>query len=328
MKDRRLEEARKLYSEQQPLLAAFKTNIELSLKMVLAQRRIAASVTGRVKTLDSILKKLIRKSNHTFETLSDKVGLRIITNDVQETCSAIRSRFNCLAEEDKTAALGTDRLGYPGIHFDVELAPDDLDGGAFKGMGLKAEVQVRTHAQHAWCEVSRRFDYNNDIQDQIPAKLKRRLMLTVGLLEVADMNLDDISKEMNALPPFKIHRLLASLEELYFRLTARAPDRELSLSTLRVLSRLYPGGPDELQDRVQRMFEEKKAVLRAIFERNERLDEPRAALFFQPETLAVYELLENKRDALIDAWCKILPEEELYLLANEFGYSHDEIADH
>ena len=123
MKDQRLEEARRLYSEQQPLLAAFKTNVELSLKMVLAERGVTATVTGRVKSLDSILKKLIRKPDHTFDILSDKVGLRIITNDVQEVCAAIRSRFTCLAEEDKSAALGPDRLGYPGIHFDVELPP-------------------------------------------------------------------------------------------------------------------------------------------------------------------------------------------------------------
>jgi hypothetical protein len=48
-------------------------------------------------------------------------------------------------------------------------------------------------------------------------------------------------------------------------------------------------------------------------------------MFFQPEALAIYELLENKRRALIDAWRTILPEEELFLLANEFGYSNDEM---
>lgn len=325
MKDPRLEEARRLYTDQQPQMVAFKTHVEISIKLALAERRIAASVTGRVKALDSILKKLISKPHHTFLSLSDKIGFRIITNDVTDARTAIRSNFVCLSEEDKATALGADRLGYPGVHYDIVLKPEGAKGTSFDGLGFRAEVQIRTHAQHAWCEISHRFDYKNDTQQEIPAKLKRRLMLTVGLLEVADMNLDEIAREMNALPAFKINRLLASLEGLYFLLTARAPDRELSLSILGVLSAIYPGGPEELQDRVQKMFEAKKPILRAIFERNERLDEPRSALFFQPETLAVCELLEDRREALFEAWGTILPEEELFLLANEFGYGHDEL---
>jgi len=325
MKDPRLDEARELYKIQHPRLVEYKTNVELSAKMALAERAIPASVTGRVKTLDSVLKKLIRKPKHTFNTLSDTVGVRIITNDTGEACGVVRSRFRCLDEEDKAAALGAERLGYPGIHFEIELLPDDPAGSEFVGSGFRAELQVRTHAQHAWCEVSHRFDYKGDMNDRIPKKLKRKLMLTVGLLEVADMSLSDISKEMNELPAFRTNKLLECLEELYSRLTDRMPDRELSRSTLAVLGTLYAGGPDELQDRVKQTFEKKSAILRQIFERNERLEEPRAAMFFQPEALAVYELLESRRDALIDAWRTILPEEELFLLANEFGYSYHEM---
>jgi hypothetical protein len=48
MKDPRLDEARELYKRQQSRLAEFKTNIELSAKMALAEQAIPASVTGRV----------------------------------------------------------------------------------------------------------------------------------------------------------------------------------------------------------------------------------------------------------------------------------------
>lgn len=285
-------------------------------------------VSSRVKTLDSILKKLIYKPNHTFESLPDKVGVRVITGEIEIAREAILNRFSCLNEDDKAKELGPERLGYPGVHFDIELPPGDPAGSEFGGMGLRAEIQLRTHAQHAWCEVSHRFNYKSDIDDHIPQKLRRRLMLTIGLLEVADMNLADISNEMNALPAFRINKLLVSLEEMYFLLTARAPDRQLSMSTLTTLSSLYSGGPEELQQKVKAMFSEKKDVLRKVFERNERLDEPRAALFFQPETLAIYELLlEHKGQALLRAWREILPEDELFTLANEFGYSHSEIGE-
>ena len=55
------------------------------------------------------------------------------------------------------------------------------------------------------------------------------------------------------------------------------------------------------------------------------MDEPRAALFFQPETLVVYDLLETKPDALLDAWMLSLPDDELYRLATEFGYHYGDV---
>jgi hypothetical protein len=72
-------------------------------------------------------------------------------------------------------------------------------------------------------------------------------------------------------------------------------------------------------------LETRRDVLRHVFERNERMVEPRASLFFQPETLVVYDLLENHKDALLDAWMTILPEEELFRLATEFGYAYTDV---
>ena len=325
MRDPRLDDARRKYGEELETLGAFKNNIEVTLKFALAERSIEGVVSGRVKTLDSLLKKLLRKPNHTYDSLSDKVGVRVISNEARKACDVIRERFICLAEDDKAAALGPDRLGYPGTHFDIENRPDDEPGAEFRARGLKAEIQVRTYAQHAWCDVSHRFDYKQDAQEQVPQKLKRRLMLTVGLLEIADINLTEVSREINALPAFQLNKTLDSLEALYFRLSSRPPDRELSLSTLSVLVRLYVGGAEELFTRVSRLIETKKDVLRHVFERNERMQEPRAALFFQPETLVVYDLLETDKDALLDAWITVLPEEELFRLATEFGYAYGHV---
>lgn len=325
MRDPRLDDARRKYGEELDALGAFKNNIEVTVKLALAERSIEAVVSGRVKTLDSLLKKLLRKPNHTYESLSDKIGIRVISNEAPRACDAVRERFICLHEDDKSAALGPDRLGYPGTHFDVEIRPDDEAGAEFRARGLTAEIQVRTYAQHAWCDVSHRFDYKQDAQDRVPQKLKRRLMLTVGLLEMADINLLEVSREINALPAFQLNKALDSLEGLYFRLTARPPDRELSLNTLGVLVGLYAHGAEEMLVRVERLFGTKRDVLRHVFERNERMPEPRAALFFQPETLVVYDLLEINKDALLEAWMTMLPEEELFRLATEFGYSYGDV---
>jgi len=303
-------------------MQSFRRVLEVSVKLALADQSIDATVSGRVKTLDSLLKKLIRKPEHTYDSLSDKIGIRVITSETSGAAAVIRDRFVCLAEEDKSAGLGIDRLGYPGIHFDVELKPDDAAHAEYAGSGLRAEIQVRTYGQHAWCEVSHRFDYKNGPPDLVPQQLRRRLMLTTGLLEMADLNLREVATAVNDLQPFQLNRLLNSLEELYFRLTSRASDRELSISTLTILLRLYRD-PDELLAQVRRFVTQKRDVIRQVFERNERMDTPRSAIFFQPEILVVWELLANNPDALWSAWVKHLPEDELKRLANEFGFSYE-----
>src|SRR4051812_21980252 len=113
MPDPRLDYARKRYTDECSLLGAFKTNIELSIRFAFAAAGLEATVTGRVKALESIIKKLIRKPRHTYRSLTDKVGIRVITNDTTKACDIIRERFNCLQEDDKARTLGPDRLGYP-----------------------------------------------------------------------------------------------------------------------------------------------------------------------------------------------------------------------
>jgi hypothetical protein len=67
--------------------------------------------------------------------------------------------------------------------------------------------------------------------------------------------------------------------------------------------------------------------LTQVFERNEQLDAPHAALFFQPEVLAIRDLMERKRELLFETWRNVMPEEELFDIATEFGYSFDDLRD-
>jgi ppGpp synthetase/RelA/SpoT-type nucleotidyltranferase len=281
-----------------------------------------------VKTLDSLIKKLILKPNRTYESLPDKVGVRVISSDRTGVCDVIEQRFRCLSVDDKSKGRPPDQLGYPGVHFDVSLREGDEDFNGF--IGLQCEIQLRTYAEHAWCEVSHKLAYKSALpngEEQMPDGLRRRLMLIIGLLEMADLNISDVSKAMRALPAFALSRAVESLERFYYQFTTRPPDRGTSFTVIEMLLHLYPGGVDEMEICVSTLVSEKQDVLAQVFERNEQLEEPRAALFFQPETLAIRDLMERKREALLESWRSILPEDELFDLGTEFGFRFDDITE-
>ena len=70
-----------------------------------------------------MVKKLLTKKHHTFESLPDKVGARVIIgygDDVDKVTEKIRKLFDDSKEEDKRKRLGTDRVGYLCVHLEQD----------------------------------------------------------------------------------------------------------------------------------------------------------------------------------------------------------------
>jgi ppGpp synthetase/RelA/SpoT-type nucleotidyltranferase len=326
MTDGRLEDARAKFLEQKELLGRFKAAVLSRTQAGLDSRSIEATLSGRVKTIDSLIKKLLLKPHHSYDSLSDKVGVRVICGDRTGVCEVIRDRFTCLRVDDKAAGREPDELGYPGVHFDVTFPEAEAAFPEF--VGLQCEIQVRTYGEHMWCEVSHKLAYKAPLKsgDSMPKDVRRRLMLTVGMLEMAEMNLADVSRATRALPAFAIGRAVESLEKFYYQFTTRRPNRAISFTIMEALLPLY-SAVDEMEQRVSALVSEKQDVLTQVFERNEQMDEPHATLFFQPEVLAIRDLMERKRELLFETWRNIMPEAELFDIATEFGYSFDDIRD-
>ena len=161
-----VEQARKRWIAERPKYEAFGLLLANRLRELLKPIGIWFHVESRAKTLDSLVKKLLTKHHHEFETLPDKVGVRVIIRyraDIDKVVEKVRTLFDSDGPENKERLLGTDRVGYLSVHLDnVRLHPNDDEATLYPPGTFWVELQVRTLAQHLWSEMSHDTVYKND----------------------------------------------------------------------------------------------------------------------------------------------------------------------
>jgi putative GTP pyrophosphokinase len=73
-----------------------------------------------------------------------------------------------LERQDAQLRLAEDQFGYASIHFAVELPASWLRVPSRAGLGgLRAEIQVRTTAQHIWAAASHKLQYKHEESDAV-----------------------------------------------------------------------------------------------------------------------------------------------------------------
>lgn len=148
---------------------------------------ILASVTRRVKTIDSFLKKTIRKKmTDPMEKMHDKVGVRVVVafvSQLEAVDAIIRDLFDVRKFEDKSEGLGEDRFAYQSWHYDGMLK-GGVPAVAEKFRGLWCEIQLRTECQHLWADMAHRLLYKSE--QPISEREARRVHRLNALLEIAD----------------------------------------------------------------------------------------------------------------------------------------------
>lgn len=132
-----------------------------------------------------------------------------------------------LNKYDTLERLKEDQFGYSSVHFVVELPQSWLAVPTMKELtGLKAEIQLRTTAQHIWAEASKVLQYKNE--GAVPSTLKRAIYRVSALLETVDLEFE---------------RVLSDREEYIAMLEASVPlsADELNVDTLqRVANDSWP----------------------------------------------------------------------------------------
>jgi hypothetical protein len=134
--------------------------------------------------------------------MTDIAALRVIAylqSDVEKVCALLAREFEVVGglSVDKDVALGVDRVGYRSKHFVCLLGKKRLslkENIRFKGRAF--EIQVRTVLQHAWAEIE--HDRNYKFSGKLPDDLRRRLNLVAGMLEIADLEFEDITRLIGA----------------------------------------------------------------------------------------------------------------------------------
>jgi ppGpp synthetase/RelA/SpoT-type nucleotidyltranferase len=319
---RDLERARKLWLLQEPLFNEYGKLVAEHLKKTLKPAGVWFEITSRAKTVDSLVKKLIKKPKHSYQSLPDKAGVRVVVRyrrDLSLVMPLIKSAVDYKQVDMKS--LGTSKVGYASIHVDkVRLPTTHPECKRFPFKMFWVELQVRTLAQHLWSEMSHDSLYKNDETIQLlPDDVKRRVNLMAGQIEVADREFDKIEVEMRAEDAAE---LLHLLESKYYQLTSRKPDLELSLIVIRKILPLYKAGIQDAKARIERFLGKKRESLIEIYDLAQGPDARALSTFlFQPEALVLYERLVNDKSNLRRIWTASFPESELEKLAGTFGVS-------
>jgi ppGpp synthetase/RelA/SpoT-type nucleotidyltranferase len=317
-----LDEIRRRWLEERPRYGEYGRLIEQRLSAALKAKGIWFEISSRPKTIESLIKKLIKKPRHSFESIPDKIGVRVIVryrSDLDVVIQIVTETLHCGPIDPK--ARENDSVGYLSIHVDlVRLKESDPEQRRFPVNDFWAELQLRTQAQHLWSEMSHDSIYKNDrtillLSDDI----KRRVNLMAGQIEIADREFDRLAGETSSPREAEVLRFL---EPFYYRLASAKYDVELSLIILRILLPLFREELPAIRDRISSFLENHATFLRNRYALAQEEDAtPVSPLFFQPEALLIYELLSDDEIGLRKAWQAELPPKELESLARDLGIS-------
>lgn len=161
-----------------------------------------ANITYRAKEVDSFRDKASKdKYSDPINQIMDMVGIRVITyveSDIQKICKIIECLFDIDPENssDKSSQLDVNSFGYRSMHYVAKLTKER---SALPEYNIFAdicfEIQICTILAHAWAEIE--HDRNYKFNGILPKHLQRRFAIAAGLLELADMEFNNISSEID-----------------------------------------------------------------------------------------------------------------------------------
>ncbi len=129
-------------------------------------RQVVRSMSARIKSTDSIIKKLLRKGREvTFEeaveTLNDIAGIRVVCyfcDDIYEVAELIRRQKDIKIRKEKDYVKNPKKSGYQSIHLIVGVPVTYLD----QTEEIRVEIQIRSFAMDYWAELDTQMCYKKD----------------------------------------------------------------------------------------------------------------------------------------------------------------------
>jgi len=311
-----LDRARSDWTADRPKYEAFGAHLKPRLEKLVQNCGLQATIDYRAKSLESLLGRLILKPDKTYARVTDKLGIRIVLH-FRPLCNVgldvLKDGLTGENIEDKAAVLGENRVGYLGIHLDLTLSPDDPHAQEFHG--LSAEVQVRTLAEHLWADISHQLTYK--VYGNRDPDFARRVMITSGALELVDREFARLHEEITSRPEYQEGMILGALEREFFRVIARAYNRDLSLEVIHALIPLYIE-PTAGGAHFRTWFEKNEHLVRTVYGRV-GTESVRSPFLLQPEAFMILDLLQHDQFRLRDVWNSRFPERELEIFAQYWG---------
>lgn len=130
------------------------------------RRQVIRSMSSRIKTTDSIIKKLLKKEREiTFETavetLNDIAGIRVVCyfcDDIYQIAEAIRCQSDLRVLKEKDYVKSPKKSGYQSIHLIVGV-PVTYNSETKE---VRVEIQIRSFAMDYWAELDTQMCYKKD----------------------------------------------------------------------------------------------------------------------------------------------------------------------
>ncbi len=168
-------------------------------------------VTGRVKTIASILDKAQKKNiavDEIEDHLVDIAGIRIIcqfVEDIQKVVEIIRHRTDMEIISERDYINHMKDSGYRSYHIIVNYDVQTLSGNRT----IKVEIQIRTLAMNFWSTIEHSLQYK--YKKNIPEHISGKLMNAANAIIALDNEMSAVRSEiMDAQNSFQIHTKLVS----------------------------------------------------------------------------------------------------------------------
>jgi putative GTP pyrophosphokinase len=226
------EKTRQVYTD-------FARLLEQILQKAVDQFGYLALVQARAKKVVSFSNKIILKDKYKnpLTDMTDLCGARVIVHfqsQVAKVCGFIKENFEIDEANslDLKSKLKVNEFGYRSIHYIVTPKKDSILGVPVdeKFRTLKAEVQVRTLAEHVWADISHDRIYKTELT--IPEEWKREAARLAAILEDADEKFAEMSLAIDS---------VSNVYELQYE-TAKA---ENDIQKLQTLTDIYSDDPAE-----------------------------------------------------------------------------------
>lgn len=217
------------FEKIRPVYVEYAKLLDQILQKAADQFGYLALVQARAKTVVSFSNKIIMKDKYLnpLTDMTDLCGARVIVHfqsQVAKVCQFIKENFEIDEANslDLKSKLKVNEFGYRSIHYIVTPKKDSILGIPVddKFKTLKAEVQVRTLAEHVWADISHDRIYKTELT--IPEEWKREAARLAAILEDADGKFAEMSQAIDS---------VSNVYELQYE-TAKAKNDIQKLQTL------------------------------------------------------------------------------------------------
>jgi len=199
-------------------------------------------VTGRVKTISSILEKAQKKgiSLEDVEKIDDIAGIRIIcqfVEDIYKVVDIIKKRSDMTVRKEKDYINNMKKSGYRSYHLIVDYAVETLKGRK----QLQVEIQIRTLAMNFWATIEHSLQYK--YKQNMPDNIRERLTSAAEAVLQLDREMSLVRHEiMEAQKSFTIKAnmvsdILNNIQNLY-----KVADKQEVLRIQDEFFRIYQNG--------------------------------------------------------------------------------------